>query len=358
MLKWILWRVALVAYLAGLTWLAGWLVPEDTGGFVWAIEPLTIAALLSGAGALAGGVGGLLNAGGSSGGMEPTFFNANPGSLDLAGLFGTRLGPTGFTQNYHPSLGPTTSIFDDIGFRGMLLDFLQNPEENLALGGARDLFGQALDFAPSAIDLLQNVSIPTTRELAETGIPTDLGPIISERQRSFQEEFLPSVLETLPGTAGLFSSAFPNVLGREQARIGSELGALEVGLTEAATERRRAAATQLAELAAAGVALPANIASDLLGLGGRIRAEGPELGTTRALNLFSGLLGLGPSLGAGIVTGGFPTTDRTAGILGSLGESIPSLIGPASQLFNIFGQQTPYQGPQIDPATGMRGAFP
>jgi hypothetical protein len=149
-------------------------------------------------------------------------------------------------------------------------------------------------FQPT-LDLFAQDILPGARELARTGLPTDLSPIIAQRKRAFKEDFLPSLAERVSPTF----SGFGELGAREASRLSTELGQLQVGLSEAAAHRRAAGLPLAAQLGAAGAALPGNIITDLLGLGGALRQTGPE---RSIVDLFLELSGLPIQAGFGTVT--------------------------------------------------------
>jgi hypothetical protein len=76
-------------------------------------------------------------------------------------------------------------------------------------------------------------------ELMETGFKTPLQPAIDLSSRLFEEEFVPNALEQF-GIRGLDArdSDTSAALLREGSRRSTELGALDMDLQEAATNRR------------------------------------------------------------------------------------------------------------------------
>ena len=126
-------------------------------------------------------------------------------------------GGAGF-QFTDPLFGPRT--FDPLG---NLFDPISFGDQGLDTGG------------------LINRTAGQQQELAQTGFKTDISPAVDLSQRLFEEEFIPGAMEQFGGL-GLNpgDTDFTNAMMREGSRRATELGALDIDLSEAAAGRRMA----------------------------------------------------------------------------------------------------------------------
>ena len=129
-----------------------------------------------------------------------------------------------------------------------LLDY-----ENLCAEGAREMMGGWADYLSGTVR-------PTLEEGLKTGFRTDMDPIITEAQRIYREETMPQIAQQYAGQTGAFSSDFLAANTRAGGVMGSQLGALQAQMDEAASNRRAGL------LPMAG--LPAELADLGLGVGG------------------------------------------------------------------------------------------
>lgn len=187
-------------------------------------------------------------------------------------------------------------------------------------------FGDLFDAGQDRFDTLLGSAVPTTSELIETGLPTEIDPIVSEAQRSFRDEFLPDLFERLP-TGTLGSSGIPALASREAGRVASELGQLEFEAGENAAQRRLQGLTSalptVSSATTAASLFPMSFASDLLGVDARARqAEDATDPGGRLFNAFTTLSGLGPSR---TITQGAQPSDLEQ-ILQSLSQTVPAGI--------------------------------
>jgi hypothetical protein len=272
--------------------------------------------------------------------LDPRLFFLNPAAGAILNLFG--LGAKQTKRGAKVSKGRTQKgqfDFADPLFTpeifGRISDFLSGP---ISPGQAaafsmigRDTGGvtpdpgllAALGGTQESLAGLLGAGRPTLSALLETGLPTDIAPITAARLRSFEQEFLPTIAEQLPG--GIFSSAVPLFAGREAGNIQTELGALQFSAEEAARGRQLQALTQAlpqffgAEFGALG--LPSAFAEQLLNVNELARGQEPE---ARLLSALEGLGGnfAGPQI---IDTVNRPSsgeafrTGLTSGALGGLG---------------------------------------
>ena len=108
-----------------------------------------------------------------------------------------------------------------------------------ALSGITD----TTDFGDQGLDIgsiLQRTA-GQQQELSQTGFKTDISPAVALSQRLFEEEFIPGAMEQFGGL-GLNpgDTDFTNAMMREGSRRATELGALDIDLSEAAAGRRMA----------------------------------------------------------------------------------------------------------------------
>lgn len=130
------------------------------------------------------------------------------------------------------------------------------PDSFSGLSGLTD----TTDFGEQGLDMggLIERTAGQQQELSETGFKTDISPAVDLSRRLFEEEFIPGALEQF-GSLGLDArdSDTQGALLREGSRRATELGALDIDLSEAAAGRRMAgmqAAPGLMDLQNLGVA--------------------------------------------------------------------------------------------------------
>jgi hypothetical protein len=112
------------------------------------------------------------------------------------------------------------------------------PESFEALGGLAD----PIDIGGLGLGDIGNLITDTAGfqgELARTGFKTDIGPAVELSRMLFEDEFIPGALEQF-GMSGLDAgdSDVQSALLREGSRRATELGALDIDLSEAAAQRR------------------------------------------------------------------------------------------------------------------------
>jgi hypothetical protein len=173
----------------------------------------------------------------SSGSSIPTTLSPIPILFgELFGLNGraTKNGGLTFTRKQsnidlaNPLVNPDT-------FNSLAELFKPVTPFNLDIAGTANSFGQQMQ------DLFGGTVMPAARELASTGFKTDIAPAVALSKNLFENEFLPSAAEQF-GSLGLNprDSDFGAALAREAGRRSTELGALDVQLSEAAAGRRAA----------------------------------------------------------------------------------------------------------------------
>jgi hypothetical protein len=291
-----------------------WFAPAFGGEFEFAIAPAIIAAGIGAAGALASAA---MSANGQGQGATPRFTITNPALFDLANIFGAEAIPGRRGGIFQTG----TSAFE--GLPDSIRDFAFNPLPLSGLEqGARSLAESVLGFAPEITQQLRGL-VPGALDLANTGFRTPIQPAVDFATNVFREDLLPQLLERAGG--GLASSSFLDSSMEQARRLAIELGVQDIGLQESASARRVQGLPLAANLIGASAALPINIAGDLARLGSSFRSQEEEQ-RSRALNVFAQLAGLGQSPGLQILTGGFPTTDSTAGTLGALAEGVPAIV--------------------------------
>lgn len=120
--------------------------------------------------------------------------------------------------------------------------------ENLGAEGARGVMGGWDDY-------LSKVS-GTLEEGLDTGFRTNMDPIIAEMQRIYRDETMPQIAQQYAGQTGSFSTDFLAANSRAGGAMGSQLGALQAQMDEAASNRRASLlpmAGMPAELASLGL---------------------------------------------------------------------------------------------------------
>lgn len=120
--------------------------------------------------------------------------------------------------------------------------------ENLGAEGARGVM-EGWD------EYLGKVS-GTLEEGITTGFRTDMDPITAEMQRIYREETMPQIAQQYAGQTGSFSTDFLAANSRAGGAMGSQLGALQAQMDEAASNRRASLlpmAGMPAELASLGL---------------------------------------------------------------------------------------------------------
>lgn len=211
--------------------------------------------------------------GSSSSSRPPPTTSLNPVSGVLANLFGIptsiqeggiMYGGRGASFPYASPVFGAGSGFERVGdFMNLgspFSQYLQTPE--------------ALDLIASGMGTYENAVLPAFQDLAATGSPVDVGPLV--------DQSIYEVAESLGPVTGLYSSDITNEALRQAAQLG-------VSAQEAAKQR------QLAALLGAGEVLsgPASWGQNLLSLG-----EEMNLATTpsgRAVAMLQLLAGLQPT---------------------------------------------------------------
>jgi hypothetical protein len=203
----------------------------------------------------------------------PALFDLLGGQL-VVGKRGVNVAPTGtsvFGPNFELLRGAFSNLFNPGGL---------NAPESLAFNIANQIEGPLAGVSK----LFNKALLPGITDLARTGFKTDLSPVITQAQQRFEEDFLPALAERVSPTF----SDFGTIAGREGRRIATDLGALDVQINDPV---RRAGAFPIAgQIGAATAALPFNLSSDLLGLGGALRGR-EELGARRIAEIFAALSG-------------------------------------------------------------------
>ena len=214
----------------------------------------------------------------------------------------------------------------------LLQDFLTPPAQppsELELAGTQ-LFKDAI---PGLEGLFSNLEAlgPVVQDLVDTGFRTDAQPIIDQELRRFERETVPGVAQRF-GSA-LSGSGFQNDIAQAAADLGIDLGALQVGLDEAAAGRRITGLQAAPSIFAAPTAARFDIGGQLEAAGGRERArEIAQIpGATLAQSL-GFLTGIETQQGFK-QTGGTGQPSSFASILGSLGN-----IANPNQPAGPFGQ--------------------
>jgi len=207
--------------------------------------------------------------------------------------------------------------------------------------GARDeanrLFGGNLEQTLAALQR----SIPRAEEIAETGLRTQLPSAALDRQLQDQ---LAQFREEFSGFRGGTDLAF---IGSDAITRSDERRALaQAQLDELASGRKAASQGLPGQLAALLTQLPQTLGQGLAGFDQTVRGLQESL-TRRPLDVFQELRGMVQP--GGFFQQGFPATDPTAQLLGSLAQAIPQLGG----LFPQQQPQAPFQGPNINPQTGQ-----
>lgn len=241
---------------------------------------------------------------------KPIF--TNPLDLAFSGLFGQRFkydaNKGGFRVQRPDGEQPVGGGFSGQIFSpemfGSLLDQLQPVDQSIFsqmatenLQGANNLFG-------STIDLFQNQLLPSAQNIANTGLPTNLDPIIAQSMNLFNQEIVPELANQFGflggGGQNILSGDFGAALAREGGNIATDLGALQVDLDEASAGRQLEGLNLagqfgqiLPELGQLSAAFPAALGSDILALDEQnfdlslLQTEGGQL-----MNLLNNLVGI------------------------------------------------------------------
>ena len=240
------------------------------------------------------GAGGSSNQSSQSAPSRPIY--TNPLGIAFGNLFG---------QNYDFNkkrggfrLG-TPGGDDEAGFANQIF----GPDMFDSLGDQLDPVDNSLfaDMATQNLgitnDLFQNTLLPGAEELASTGFRTDLAPITAQSLRLFNEEIIPGLANQFGmlggGGQNQLSSDFGAAAAREGAGIATDLGALNVQLSESAADRRTQGLGLAGELGQMSAAFPSALGSDILALNEQnfdfslLQREGGQL-----MNLFNNLMGV------------------------------------------------------------------
>lgn len=151
-------------------------------------------------------------------------------------------------------------------------------------------------------------NLQANTDAVSDGFRTDMSPIIDMEQRRLQRETLPDFAEQFSGLTGGFSTDFMQAGANAGADMGSNLAGMQVGLDEAAAERRLRATQSAPTSAAAGITAPG---ASLLALNQDIREDAfqrrPEVQLLRNLSM---LFNIGSPANA---SGGNSSSSSTSG---------------------------------------------
>jgi hypothetical protein len=304
------------------------------------MDPLTIAALMSGAGALASGASGLFGGGGSTGGGPQLSFISPQGRLlgDLLGLEfqrgSTRRGiPPQLINNMGlPSIFDLNRPFDEGTVGASIQDFLFNPPEleegtqtllDSLLGDPEGLLG-SVSTGTNILERLRDTAL----EGAETGFPINLGEAFGAQRQAFNENIIPQLAETF----GVSGSGAASQVQRGFTDLFQSQALADVG--EQARQRQAMSlfSPLAGQLTAAAPAFGTNFASDIFGLNTAL-SQFEETGRARPLEAAFGILNTQqPQL----ALGGFPTASGNTQLSGSFANSLPDIISAIGGLGGLF----------------------
>lgn len=206
-----------------------------------------------------------------------------------------------------------SGIFSNL--RGQLYNYMNDPE----LGVARALASRTTGNFNDVDAYFRDSWLPGIDEIARTGLPTDLEPIIAKRKADFWRDLVPQMRENFIGQTGTYSTDFLNALGREGSRLETDLGALEVELAESAANRRAAAYPQAANMGISFAGLPAATALDYLSVMDKSHPG------SRALDVLGTVGGIA-SGGQYIQQGYNPYGSQTGQLLSAAGSGLGSVF--------------------------------
>lgn len=285
----------------------------------------TAAIIAAGAGAFLGSQSS--QGGGGVGGVGFT----NPAAPALGSLFGIAVGQRGKGRLFRQADFPGIFAFDPqptSALGASIIEFMNNPI-GLFLGEAA--IGQALLGDATAIQarLAEAESIfsqisPFALEAAETGFRTDAGPIFDEAIRRLNVDILPQIAETVGGASGIRSFGVAEAGSRAAADLLGQASLADIGLAEAAANRRLSGIPLAGQVAGTQLALPFAFGQDVLSLGTGFRGVLEEA-QARPLNVFGFLSGLGQN--QQFLQQGFNPVSQTGQLLGTLASSIGSFGG-------------------------------
>jgi hypothetical protein len=200
-------------------------------------------------------------------------------------------------------------------------------------GESGPLAGQGQVFLDEATDYLRSL-IPYAEDWAETGFKTDIQPIQDYAMRMFEREMMPTTVERFgPNITG---SGFQHAMGELMGDVSSKLGAMEVGLSEAAADRRMQGLTGPIQniftgpmnLATAFATAAAQAGQNYMN---RVDQARPGAALLGSLPMFANVDAM-----QGSIQGGFPTSGTDWGNVGSAWGQVAGNIG--SNVGNILGQ--------------------
>lgn len=188
-------------------------------------------------------------------------------------IFSTPLGPTfnnlfgvptrmskrggGFVVAGAPGSGKGSFDFANQLFSPESFDMLG--DQLAPVQGGDQFAPAALQGFDQALGLFDENIFPALQELTSTGFRTSAEPIAQQQLERFQQEVVPGLAEQfsfLGGGGSVLSSDFGAAAAREGGNILSDIGALQVGLDEAAAGRRQAGLGEAALLGTQRAALP------------------------------------------------------------------------------------------------------
>lgn len=292
------------------------------------------------------------------------YLNPSPASGFLANLFGqgAKLNKRGaFKMTEKGSFGYAPALFTAQGGQN-ISDFLNLTGSN-AFTSALGNIGRTGDFnllpeeirnpyfqATGALDQLIGSATPVVQALIETGMPVDIGSLVTAAQSRYRNQILPQLSEQYNPAEG---TAFQNIAAREGQLLADELGQLDYAAQEAARARQLQGVTvgapTLGALATTRLGLPSAVLGDLTGL-----SESSDPGG-RLLSALLAMLGQTQQPAELLRTGksargmGGSESSGTGDLLGSLGSilgivgSVASLAGAcwvAEELWGVWDEKT------------------
>lgn len=280
--------------------------------------------------------------GGGGGGGSPAYTITNPAAKPLANLFGATVTPgTGGGVSYggaNPAYAQklqSNAVFGTPQFRSSLQDFLYNPA---GLSPAEEAVTSSLLQNPAAAQGLLNQTqgglgllAGYGQDLARTGFATDATPLYQRAAQQLKNQILPDIAERVGSQVGLNSQSFIDAATQASSDLLGQAAAQNVGLQEAAAQRRIAGLPLSANLFQQQLATPLAFAQDLLGLGGNVRSITEEA-RSRPLTAFQQLAGLSPSVSSGYALQGYnPQGSGASSALATLAQN-PALMQGVTSL--------------------------
>lgn len=257
-------------------------------------------------------------------------------------------------ESINPGLDPLRQLQEGI--------FLNNPEfvstiRDLTFnppgvsGAERGLLDLNLEGDFSGLSLLNALGqIGSARgfagEQAATGFRTDATPAFNEAIRQLEQNILPQIAETAALNQGISSSAFGEQGARAARDLLGQASITQLGLDEAAAERRRSGIPTFANLIGAELSLAPSFASDILNLGTQGRNIERNIQAS-PLSVFSQLTGLGQNQQLFLPTSN-PQGNTFTRILGTLSDiqgSRPGSGTGAASPFTNFLQSPGFGAP-------------